>query len=57
MPDPTQLFNASLEGNLRRAIDIVEGQHVNPAAFATLVQQAIAFNLASKAKSAKKAKT
>ncbi len=57
LPDPTQLFNASLEGNLRRAIDIVEGQHVNPAAFATLVQQAIAFNLASKAKSAKKAKT
>ncbi len=56
LPDPSQLFNASLEGNLRRAIDIVEGQQVNAVAFNALVQQAVAFNLASKAHTAKKAK-
>ncbi len=56
LPDTSQLFNASLEGNLRRAIDIVEGQQVNAVAFNALVQQAVAFNLASKAHTAKKAK-
>jgi hypothetical protein len=53
LKDPTRLFNSSLEGNVRRAIDIPEGEEVNAAAFKTLVRQAVAFNKASKAKSSK----
>lgn len=47
--DPARLFNASLDGNVRRAIDIHEGQEVDAAAFKALVQAAAALN-ASKAK-------
>jgi hypothetical protein len=54
--DPSRLFNSSLEGNVRRAIDIHEGEEVNAAAFKALVRQAIAANTSGKAKRSKKAK-
>jgi hypothetical protein len=50
LKDPARLFNSSLEGNVRRAIDIPEGGVVDKAAFLTLVRQAVALNTASKAK-------
>jgi hypothetical protein len=43
-PDPSRLFNSSLEGNTRRAIDIHEGEQVDPSAFKTLVKAAVAQN-------------
>ncbi len=49
LPDPASLFNASLDGNMRRAIDIAEGQKVDATAFKALVRAAVALN-ASKAK-------
>lgn len=48
--DPKKLFNASLEGNVRRAIDIREGEHVDEAAFKALVREAVAFNVAKRSK-------
>ena len=56
LPDPKKLFNSSLEGNLRRAIDIHEGEELDAKAFKTLVQAAIDLNLAKRPapKSAKK---
>jgi hypothetical protein len=54
LKDPAHLFNASLDGNLRRAIDIFEGADVDEAAFKTLVIQAVALNGAGKSKPAKK---
>jgi hypothetical protein len=54
LDDPKGLFNASLDGNVRRAIDIREGERLDASAFKTLIRQAVAFNHASKAKSAKK---
>ena len=56
LPDPAGLFNSSLDGNVRRAIDIREGEEVDATAFKTLVRQAIALNSSGKAKPAKKAK-
>lgn len=53
LEDPTGLFNSSLEGNLRRAIDIGEGEQVDKAAFKALVRQAVALNRAGKAKRSK----
>jgi hypothetical protein len=47
LPDPTGLFNSSLEGNTRRAIDIREGEQVNARAFKALVKAAVALNGAS----------
>jgi hypothetical protein len=44
VPDPTGLFNASLEGNARRAIDIAEGAVVDAVAFTALVRAAVALN-------------
>jgi hypothetical protein len=44
LPDPSRLFNASLEGNTRRAIDIHEGEQVDEAAFKKLVKAAVARN-------------
>lgn len=44
IPDPSRLFNASLEGNTRRAIDIHEGEQVDARAFKALVQAAVARN-------------
>ena len=45
IPDPSRLFNSSLEGNTRRAIDIHEGEKVDAGAFKTLVKAAVAQNL------------
>src|SRR5271154_2151766 len=50
LKDPTHLFNSSLEGNVRRAIDIPEGVEVNEAAFKALVREAIALNTLKPAK-------
>ncbi len=50
LQDPTQLFNSSLDGNMRRAIDIMEGIEVEATAFKALVLEAIAHNTASKTK-------
>ena len=44
LKDPAGLFNASLEGNTRRAIDIREGERVDEAAFKALVREAVALN-------------
>ena len=44
LPDPTRLFNASLEGNVRRAIDIPEGVQINESAFKDLIRAAAARN-------------
>ena len=52
LKDPARLFNSSLEGNLRRAIDIHEGEEIDAAAFKALVREAIALN-SSKAKAGK----
>ena len=56
LKDPAHLFNASLDGNMRRAIDIFQGQEVNSSAFKALVREAIALNSSSKSQVAKKAK-
>ena len=56
LQDPAGLFNSSLEGNVRRAIDIHEGEEVDGSAFQTLVRQAIALNSSGKAISLTKAK-
>ena len=50
LKDPARLFNSSLEGNVRRAIDIHEGETVNAAAFKALVREAVAFNSSRSAK-------
>jgi hypothetical protein len=50
LPDPAGLFNSSLEGNVRRAIDIHEGEPVDEAALRELVQAAVALNLRGKSK-------
>ncbi|HVZ20091.1 MAG TPA: DUF1801 domain-containing protein [Vicinamibacterales bacterium] len=44
LPDPARLFNASLEGNTRRAIDIHEGEEIDGRAFKALVRAAVAQN-------------
>jgi len=44
LPDPSRLFNSSLEGNTRRAIDIAEGEKVDARAFKALVKAAVALN-------------
>jgi hypothetical protein len=46
IPDPAHLFNASLEGGTRRAIDIHEGENVDARAFKALVKAAVAYNVA-----------
>ena len=55
LPDPTGLFNSSLEGNVRRAMDIREGDSVDGNAFKALVREAIALNGRSKTKGPKRA--
>ncbi len=50
LPDPAGLFNSSLEGNVRRAIDIREGEKINATALKNLIRAAIALNLQPKAK-------
>jgi hypothetical protein len=56
LKDPARLFNSSLDGNMRRAIDILEGKSVDADAFKALIRQAVALNSAGKAKPAKKKK-
>src|SRR5438477_6055429 len=48
LKDPARLFNSSLEGNTRRAIDIREGEEVDGPAFKALIRQAVALNSSSK---------
>ena len=57
LKDPTHLFNSSLDGNVRRAIDIFEGGEVDETAFKALDLEAVAVNGAGEAKAAKKAKS
>jgi hypothetical protein len=57
LKDPAGLFNSSLEGTLRRAIDIHEGDEVDASAFKALVRQAVALNTSRKSKPSKKAKS
>lgn len=50
LKDPARLFNASLEGGTRRAIDIHEGDAIDEAAFKALIRTAVAFNVAKRQK-------
>jgi len=50
LKDPARLFNSSLEGNVRRAIDIHEGEEIDESAFKALVRQAVSLNSAVKSK-------
>ena len=50
LADPGGLFNSSLEGKVRRAIDVREGEEIDEAALAELVRAAVALNLAGKSK-------
>jgi hypothetical protein len=56
LKDPARLFNSSLEGNTRRAIDIHEGDEVDEAAFKALIREAVDLNSSGKSKGSKKAK-
>ena len=57
LEDPAGLFNSSLEGNARRAIDIHEGEEVDGSAFKALVREAVALNSSGKSKPSKKTKS
>jgi len=57
LKDPARLFNSSLDGNTRRAIDIHEGEAVDQAAFQALVRQAVALNGSGKPKRSTKKKS
>jgi hypothetical protein len=57
LKDPARLFNSSLDGNARRAIDIHAGEAVDASAFKALVRQAVARNRSGKSKPSKKAKS
>jgi hypothetical protein len=57
LKDSARLFNSSLEGNTRRAIDIREGEEVDESAFKALIRQAVEFNSSGKSKPPKKAKS
>ncbi|MBB3225936.1 hypothetical protein FHW69_000526 [Luteibacter sp. Sphag1AF] len=54
LDDPKHLFNSSLDGNVRRALDIEEGQQIDERAFKELVRAAVALNAAKKSGSARK---
>src|SRR5689334_7617000 len=56
LKDPKKLFNSSLDGNVRRAIDLHEGEEIDAAAFRALVREAITLNQAKKAAPKKKTK-
>ncbi len=49
LADPSRLFNSSLEGNARRAIDISEGEAIDEAAFKALIRAAVEFNVSGRA--------
>lgn len=55
LEDPAGLFNSSLDGNVRRAIDVHEGEKLNAAALKALIRAAVALNASRKKPSAKKA--
>jgi hypothetical protein len=57
LKDPAHLFNSSLDGNVRRAIDLFEGEEVDERAFVALVREAVALNGSGKSKRLKKAKS
>jgi len=57
LKDPARLFNSSLDGNARRAIDIHEGDEIDESAFKTLIRQAVALNSSGKSKASKKIKS
>src|SRR5664280_3446796 len=57
LDDPARLFNSSLEGNARRAIDIHEGEEVDESDFKALIRQAVVLNGSGKSKPSKKAKS
>ncbi|MES2105663.1 MAG: DUF1801 domain-containing protein [Pseudomonadota bacterium] len=57
LQDPACLFNSSLDGNARRALDIFEGEEVDESAFKALIREAIALNSYGKVKAPKKAKS
>lgn len=54
LKDPARLFNASLEGNTRRAIDIREGDAIEEVAFKDLIRAAVEFNVGKRKKSGKR---
>jgi hypothetical protein len=54
LKDPARLFNSSLDGNARRAIDIHEGEAIDESAFKALIRQAIALNGSGKSKQRRK---
>jgi hypothetical protein len=54
LEDPSKLFNSSLEGNTRRAIDLRDGEKINDAALKQLVRDAVAANAAARAQRGKK---
>jgi hypothetical protein len=56
LEDPARLFNASLDGNVRRAIDIAEGEEVDAGAFKSLVRAAVALNASARKATPKRAK-
>ena len=56
LKDPARLFNSSLDGNVRRAIDIHEGEEVDESAFTALVRKAVALNRSGRSKRSKQAK-
>jgi hypothetical protein len=57
LKDPARLFNSSLDGNVRRAIDIHDGEDVDESAFKALVRQAAALNSSGMSNASKKAKS
>ena len=57
LKDPARLFNASLDGNVRRAIDIAESEEIDASAFKALIREAVALNSSGKAKPSKKGTT
>ena len=57
LKDPARLFNSSLDGNVRRAIDIHEGEQVDESAFKALIRQAVVLNSSGKSKTSKKVKS
>jgi hypothetical protein len=57
LKDPARLFNSSLDGKVRRAIDIREGEEVDESAFKALVREAVAVNSSVKSRAPKKAKS
>ena len=57
LKDPARLFNSSLDGNVRRAIDIQDGEEIDESAFKALIREAIALNSSGNSKPLKKAKS